>query len=378
MRICIDVSAAVHERAGLGRYTSELVAALLALDHNADYVMFYNNPASATIPPPLTSLPRLTTSLAIKPWRMAVLLSHMAGRSQDSLFPGIDLFHATDHLLPRLYCVKSVFTLHDLVFQVYPETHKSLNRWFLRLMIPRFLRAADAIIAISQWTKSDAVRLYGIPEEKITVIYEGVHPRFHRLHQTEIAAARQKYRLPQHAILYVGTIEPRKNLITLLDAYVQMLRQHAVADDTKLVIVGRKGWLYEPFFRRLHELGLEGQVIFPGFVADKDLPAIYAAADVFVFPSLYEGFGLPVLEAMACGAPVVCSNSSSLPEVAGDAALQFAPTDVASLAAALQRILSDGELRRRLVAAGVQRAQHFTWEETARQTLQVYRQVCNE
>jgi glycosyltransferase involved in cell wall biosynthesis len=172
----------------------------------------------------------------------------------------------------------------------------------------------------------------------------------------------------------VGTIEPRKNLSALLDAYA-LLRQHAVTDDTKLVMVGKKGWLYEPFFQHLHELGLEDQVIFPGYVADEELPALYGAAEVFVFPSLFEGFGLPVLEAMACGAPVVCSNATSLPEVAGDAALMVSPQDTAGLATAIQRVLADAELRAKLASLGMAQARRFTWEETARQTLAVYQQV---
>ena len=373
MRICLDISPAVHRRAGLGRYAQELTAALLAIDTENEYVAFYNRPSEAQIDPPLDRLSHLTTNLPNKPWRMSVLLAQLARIPQDRLFPGVDLFHATDHLLPRLSRVRSVFTLHDLVFRFYPETHMPLNRWFLTLMMPHFLRAADMVIAVSECTKRDAMRLYGLDEAKIRVIYEGVDPRFRSADPETIEAVRARYGLPERFILSVGTIEPRKNLTTLLEAY-RTLRDRG--SDFKLVIVGRKGWLYEGFFRRLRELGLEGEVVFPGFVPDEDLPALYSAAELFVFPSLYEGFGLPPLEAMACGTPVVCSNAASLPEVVGNAAIMVDPYDVEGLAEAMHRVLADADLREELREKGLARARQFTWERTARETVAVYREVC--
>ncbi len=372
MRVCINASPAVHHIAGLGRYTQELMAALMAVDSENEYVAFYNRPSEAEVDPPLERLPHLTTNLPTKPWRMSALLAHLARVSQDRLFPGVDLFHATDHLLPRLSRVKGVFTVHDLIFRFYPETHKPLNRWFLTFMMPRFLQAADGVIAVSECTKKDIVRLYGPDEGNIRVIYEGVNPHF-RPEPTEVtAAARERYGLSERFILCVSTIEPRKNLTSLLEAY-HVLRNQGT--ENKLVIVGKKGWLYESFFRRLRELGLENEVIFPGFVPDEDLPALYSAADLFVFPSLYEGFGLPVLEAMACGAPVVTSNTSSLPEVAGEAALLVDPTSVEELAGDMRRVLEKEELREELRAKGPKQAAKFRWENAARETLSVYEAV---
>jgi len=371
MRICLDLSPAVHQHAGLGRYAQELLLALAVTDGQNEYVVFYNNPAAAWVDPTLERFPKITTPLSYKPWRLSAMLAHFARIPQDSLFPGVALFHATDHLLPYFRRIKSVFTLHDLIFIFHPETHKPLNRWFLTLMMPRFLRAADAVIAVSECTKRDAVRFYGIPEEKITVIYEGVNPRFRPASPETIASVRARYNLPEHFILYVGTIEPRKNLTALLEAFHHLLATH----DLRLVIVGKKGWLYEGFFRRLRELGLGNRVIFTGYVPDEDLPAIYSAAELFVFPSLYEGFGLPVLEAMACGVPVICSNTSSLPEVAGDAALLVDPTDVRALAGAMEQALTDEALRVTLRARGIERAQRFTWARAAQETMQVYENV---
>jgi glycosyltransferase involved in cell wall biosynthesis len=268
--------------------------------------------------------------------------------------------------------VKTVFTLHDLIFRFYPEMHKPLNRWFLTLMMPRFLQAADAVVAVSECTKRDAVQTYGLDEAKIRVIYEGVNPRFRRSPPDVISAVRRKYDLPARFILSVGTIEPRKNLTSLLEAY-RALRDGG--SEFKLVIVGKKGWLYEGFFRKLYELGLEQEVIFPGFVPDEDLPAVYSAAGLFVFPSLYEGFGLPVLEALACGVPVISSNTSSLPEVTGEAALLVDPKSVEALTRAMRDVLDNKELRDELRAKGPRQAAKFTWEATARSTWGVYRDV---
>ena len=372
MRVCLDLSPAVHRRAGLGRYAQELSAALLEVDAENEYLIFFNRPRSARVEPPLHSLRRLTVAWSNKPWRMSALLAHFAGLSQDRLFPGVDLFHATDHLLPRFSRVRSVFTLHDLAFRLYPETHTALNRWFLSVMMPRFLQAADAVIAVSEHTKRDALRAYNLDEAKVRVIYEGVNPRFRPAPPEAVAVVRRKYGLPERFILSVGTIEPRKNLETALAAY-RALKEGGAAH--RLVIVGKQGWLYRGFFRRLREEGLEGEVVFPGFVPDDDLPALYSGADLFLFPSLYEGFGLPPLEAMACGAPVVCSDVSSLPEVVGDAALLVPPLDVRAWAEALRRLLGDADLRANLRARGLARAREFSWARAARATAEVYRQV---
>ena len=374
MRICIDASPAVHHRAGLGRYAQELTSALLAADTDNEYVAFYHRPEGAHVDPPLDRIPHLTTSLNTKPWRLAALLGQFLRIPQDRMFPGIDLFHATDHLLPRLSRVKTVFTLHDLIFRLYPETHKPLNRWFLTLAMPQFLRAANAVIAVSKNTKRDAVRFYNLDEAKFHVVYEGVNERFRPAPAQDVAHVRQVYALPEHFILSLGTIEPRKNLTALLEVYRHLLDR---GSELRLVVVGKKGWLYEGFFRRLRELGLEDEVIFPGFVPDEDLPAFYTAADLFVLPSLYEGFGLPVLEAMACGAPVVTSNASSLPEVAGEAGILVDPNDVRDLVRGIEQVLADEGKRKEMQVKGLQQAARFSWDRAARETLLVYHEAAN-
>jgi glycosyltransferase involved in cell wall biosynthesis len=372
MRICVDVSPAVHRRAGLGRYAQELTSALLAADEENQYVAFYHRPGDAQADPPLDRIPHLVSNLDTKPWRLSALLAHFFHVPQDRMFPDTDLFHATDHLLPRLSRVKTVFTLHDLIFRLYPETHKPLNRWFLTLMIPRFLQAADAVIAVSRHTAKDAMRFYGLDEKKIHVIYEGTNPLFRPAAKEAVARVRQTHNLPDRFILSLGTIEPRKNLTALLEAYRVL---HGARSEVGLVFAGKKGWLYEGFFHKLRALGLEDEVIFTGFVPEADLPALYSAAELFVFPSLYEGFGLPVLEAMACGTAVVASNASSVPEVSGDAALLVDPTSVVDLTRAIETVLENSVLREELKRKGPKQASKFSWDKAAQQTLEVYRSV---
>ena len=375
MKVTLDLSAAVQRRAGLGRYAEELARALVDLAAGDAIGLFYTDPQGRIPAPPLDALPRRTLRWPTKPWRLSALVSSYTHFPMDGLLGEADIFHATEHLLPYLRRVRSVFTLHDLIFLKYPETHLPLNRWFLSLMMPRFLRQADAIICISQWTKADAVRAYGLDPAKLVVIPEGVDPRFRPIKDSEsLADVRTRYRLPDHFILCVGTIEPRKNLVTLWEAY-RRLRQAGRSE--KIVVVGRKGWLYEETFARLRELGLEDDVIFPGYVAEEDLLVFYSLATCFCFPSLYEGFGLPPLEAMASGCPVVCSNSSSLPEVCGDAALLVPPTEVAGFASALERVLDHPELRADLRERGLRQAARFSWHEAARRTRDVYQAVMN-
>jgi glycosyltransferase involved in cell wall biosynthesis len=368
VRICLDISAAVHGRAGIGRYTQELTKSLVEVAPEATFTAFYNRSAEARPASPVDRIPRLTVPWGDKPWRLRVLLAHMIGLSQDRLFPGIDLFHATDHLLPRLERVPAVFTLYDLTY-LLTDTHTTLNRLFLTWMMPRFLQRARAIIAVSQCTRQDLLRHYAVEAGKVHVIYGGVNPCFRPASDTEIAQIRRQYGLPERFILAVGTLEPRKNYGVLLAAYRSLLDEGLQAG---LVIAGRKGWRYAEFYRQLARLGLKERVQILGSVADQDLPALYSAAHVFAFPSLYEGFGLPPLEAMACATPVVASSASSIPEVVGSAGLTVEPHDVNGLARAIAAILSDDGLRAGLRAAGPRQARQFTWERAARETLQVY------
>jgi glycosyltransferase involved in cell wall biosynthesis len=235
--------------------------------------------------------------------------------------------------------------------------------------MPLYCWRATHIIAVSEQTRRDIVSAYGVPAEKITVIYEAADTRFRIQPPEVVASARARYLLPERYLLFVGTVEPRKNLVRLLTAFERL---HAEGLTDALVIVGRRGWLTGDFDATLERSPARPAVLFPGFVPDDDLPAVYAGAQALVMPSLYEGFGLPVLEAMACATPVACSHNSSLPEVAGDAALLFDPFDVDSISDALRRILHDPDLQAHLRDAGLLQASHFSWERAAQETLAVY------
>jgi glycosyltransferase involved in cell wall biosynthesis len=354
--ITVDVSAAVNGRAGLGRYAGSLAAALAA-GHPGEMALFANGARrSASVPPELAALPLRMVRLGYKPWRMLVWMGQLAHAGFDFLIPDARLFHATEHLLLPLRGIPAVLTVHDLIYRLYPQHHKRLNCWYLNAAMPLFVRRASAIIAISQATKRDLVQHYGVAPEP----------------PEKVEAVRARYSLPERYILTVGTIEPRKNLERLVAALAELRRDEP---RLRLVVVGGLGWLYEGFFRAIEAHGQSEAVLRPGYIPDDDLPAVYAGAAVTALASLYEGFGLPILEAMACGSPVVCSDRGSLPEIGGEAARTFDPEDVEAIAAALRRALGDADLRAEMREAGYRWAAAFSWERAARETWAVYEGV---
>ncbi len=287
----------------------------------------------------------------------------------------VDIFHSTDFVLPPVRQARTILTVHDLTFMRLPQCAEAGLRAYLNKVVPRSIERADLVLADSQSTKDDLIELLGVSPDKIGVVYAGVEKRFRPM-EGEIALerARKRYGLDFPFILSLGTLEPRKNFTGLIEAYALMRgRGQRVGDrGLKLVIAGGKGWLYDEIFAKVEELGLAGEVIFPGFVADEDLPALYNLAELFVFPSLYEGFGLPPLEAMACGTPVVTSDRPSLPEVVGEAGLMVEATDPEALAEAMERVLTDENLRREMREKGLKQAEKFTWEAAAEKLLEAY------
>lgn len=366
--IYLDVSAAVHRRAGLGRYADSLARALIAARPDA-FALFYNRERNAGLPAGFPSVPTRTVALGYKPWRSLVLLAQMLRLSLNRVVPDVRLFHAMEHLLLPLRDVPTVLTVHDLIFRYLPEHHKAMNRAYLSLAMPLFCRRASHIITVSNASKQDLIAAYQVPSNKISVIYEAADPRFGPQPAELVEAVRVRYGLPSAFVLYVGTIEPRKNLVRLLDAW-QALYQKQEAPP--LVLIGRRGWLADDFFAALERCPVRDGVVLTGYVEDDDLPALYAAATLFVWPSLYEGFGLPPLEAMASGVAVACANTSSLPEVVGDAALLFDPHSPEALESALRSLCSDADLRAEFRYRGFKRAQEFSWERAARETLALY------
>lgn len=375
MHLCFDYSAAAQQGAGIGRYGREMLPRLRSGLSDADLSVFYNNAGHVSLPPAVAELRTFSTPLNNKLWRLHVWRDYLLGGKQDARFPGVDLFFAADHLLPRFEGVASIINIRDLSYLILPRFHTRFSRVFQRLLMPRFARQASHIIVPSNATRHDLTAHYHVPGDRITVVAEGVDDQFRRpVSHDDVERVRRHYDLPNPYLLYIGTLEPRKNVKGLLDAFAALL-QTASLPTLDLVLAGGLGWLYEETLRHITTLGIASRVRRIGYVANEELPALYRGAEVFAFPSWYEGFGLPPLEALASGTPVVSSNAASLPEVVGDAGLLVAPEDTAGLTHALKAVLDEPDLNARLRAAGPRQAASYTWERTANQTLELCRKV---
>jgi glycosyltransferase involved in cell wall biosynthesis len=375
--IGIDVTAALTQGAGIGRYTRELVRAVVAAGEENSYTLFSARPpAQLPVPEPVPAAAHVTVRQApLSPRWLYRLWYRLRLPLPVQWFTGpVDLFHSPDFVLPPLRGdVPALLTVHDLSFLHYPETFTPALVNYLNRVVPRSVARATHVLADSQATKDDLEALWQVPAAKITVLYSGVDDHFRPVtDDAAIAAVRDKYGLGRAPYLFsISTIQPRKNYQVLIRAFKPL----ASAWPHNLVIAGGKGWLYEAVLAEVAKQGLEERVSFIGFVADADLPALYSDATLFLFPSLYEGFGLPLLEAMACGVPVLAANASSLPEVAGDAAVLLSPHEEVAWSAAIARLLEEPERRVQRVAAGFRQARRFTWRKAAQQLRAIYRQL---
>jgi len=378
MRIGIEGKVLTPRIGGIGRYAIQLLDALLALSsqhhHDPEFVIFTA---------PQTDRRCLEAISASRCERFRHIKSTLL-RSSMLLAVGarweqIDVWHGLDQSGIPLWgkVGKSVVTIHDVIPLVLPWAFPRRHRWVLATALGRIRKQAEMVIVPSNAVAEDVVQHLHVERQRITVIPEGCDPRFQPVGEPVRDAIRRRYDLPERYILFVGTLEPRKNVKALLQAFARIADEQP-QDHLKLVIVGRPGWGSEDYGAMVEALGLQTAVQFTGFVDDEYLPDLYRGALLFVYPSLYEGFGLPVLEAMACGIPVITSNRSSLPEVAGDAALLVDPTQPEALAAAMSAVLHDDALRQALRAKGLARAAAFTWEVAAQQTVAVYRTVSRD
>ncbi len=370
LKVTVDFSPVVRGSAGIGKYVTGLIGSFVELGDPDRLTLFLPRRGRSGLDSRYALLPAVENFLPERVWRGWSWATRRAGMGLDGMVGAPDLFHATDNVFPGLKRARTVFTLYDLVIVRHPETVSPMNRAYLRAILSLALRDADRIIAISEFTKQEAIEIYGTSSERIVVIPLGVHDDFAPASDAAMASVRERYALPGPYLLTVGTIEPRKNLPTLFRALRALERM-----EHRLVVVGAPGWKRSMALAELDLVRAGDRVRFLGRVPEADLPALYSAASLLLFPSLYEGFGIPVLEAMACGTPVVCSNSASLPEVGGDAVHLVPPTDADAWAGAIERLLGDDRERSDLRARGLRRAACFRWSATARKTLNVYREV---
>ena len=371
MRIGFDATALPSKPVGAGRYIIRLVRALAALNMEHELVVFVQDNRRALIDTPSLENVHWIETHATSPARRLIweqtVLPQLARRA------GIDLLHSPHYTRPLELVCASVVTFHDMTFFLYPQLHTRAKRLFFPSIMRMSARRAEAIIADSESTRRDAVRILDIPEEKIFTVPLGIGEEFHPITDVSLLEdCRRRYNLPQVFMLYVGLVEPRKNLPLLLDAYARLAKEE---DPPPLIVVGRLGWMYEDVFRQIEALHLQNQVHFTGYIPDSDLPLVYNLAQSLLYPSRYEGFGFPPLEAMACGTPVITTAVSAMQDQVGDAGLLVPPQDEQALTEAMRRLLHDRALREALSIRGRRQAEKFTWNQTANKTLKIYQQV---
>ena len=377
MRIAINANlvsfSGTYRQAGVSKYTELLIKGLAEVDGQNEYLIYFGNgphPADFAVGPnfklrasrfntekPLT---RIGWEQAISPF--------VLGRDRPAIL------HCPVNVMPLTALCPTVLTIHDLGFMRFPERYKPAKRRYLQAMTSLSARRAAHIITPAESGRQEVIELLKVRPDRVTAVPEGVALQFRRLPETEVTTWRETHDVPERFVLYVGTLEPRKNLPLLIRAFARWRREEPQeAEGVKLVLGGAKGWLYEEIFRLVEELDLTAVTRFQGYISENELPLWYNSAGCFVYPSVYEGFGLPPLEAMACGCPVVTSNTSSLPEVVGEAGWQVGPTDETALTEAISRLLTDRTERDRRRTAGLAQAARFSWQAAARHTLEIYK-----
>lgn len=368
-----------YRQAGLSRYVYELLTNLPKVAPQGRYTAFVSNEripadfrrAARGVRLSRSRFPTMRAPVRIG-WEQTVLPLAAAGAR-------LDLLHCPVNVRPLISPCPTIITIHDLIFLRYPQNFHPAKQRYLRTMTGWSARHTAHVIAVSEATRKDVIDLLGVRPDRVTTVHNGVGEQFKPVEESRRIAFMREKDLAGRAVLYVGTLEPRKNITLLLRAF------HAISDDPSLedvtlIIGGSKGWYYDEIFQTAEELGLlsRGRVRFLGRVPDEELPLWYNVASVFAYPSMYEGFGLPPLEAMACGAPVITSNRSSLPEVVGDAGILLDPEDVGAWARALRQILSDGQAAAKWRELGPKQAGKFSWERAARETAEVYDRVMSK
>lgn len=370
MHIAIDAHSVGTQLGGNETYATNLIESLAEIDHTNRYTLYVTRQSAidrfANRWPNFTVKQTLPHTPIV---RIPVTLSAELRKHP------VDVLHVQYTAPPFCPC-PVVTTIHDLAFEHLPETFKRRSWMQLRLTVRHTARRAAEIITVSEYSRQDISATYGISPERITVTPEAASPQFIRItSETELQNVRRKYGIERDYILALGSIQPRKNLVRLIEAYTYLSERHSDMELPRLVIAGKKGWLESEVFRVAKASAAAHDVVFTGYVPDSELPALYSGALCFIYPSYFEGFGLPVLEAMQCGTPVITGNRTSLPEVAGAAGLLIDPFDSQSIADGIAHLLRNPDVRDDLSRRGLERAKLFDWRKTAKQTLQIYKRA---
>jgi len=379
MRVLISAMQ-VGNLSGTGTYTRKIVEYMIAAGSDMEFVLVWPKEAAG---PRLRSPGQMNILYAPAgtPVVRAVREQWLVRRVARHVDP--DIIHYPASIGPWIQGMpagsmldRCIVTVHDLAFLKFPERFSTARRLYYRTSMVRGARRAAHVIADSESTRQDLIERGGVPADRITVVHLGVDKTFAPVDDTIAAArVREKYFLPPRFFLFVGTIEPRKNVACIVEAYAQLAGK---LDNIRLVVAGRRGWKFGLLYQQIEQAGLADRIFMPGRIDDEDLPALYSCAEAFVWPTMYEGFGLPLLEAMACGTPVISSDIDVVREVVGDAAVLVDPRSPAELTDAMWRVVSTAGFRDDLVRRGIARAHKFSWEQTATRTLAVYERVANE
>jgi len=374
IRIGIDATPLPEYPAGAGTYIIQLIRALTNLENQARFVIFAQKNQQTMIGCP--EIQNVTWISSPKMSPIQRLLWEQISLPILLLRNKVDVFHSLHYTRPILLPCASVVTFHDMTFFLYPKLHTRLKRILFPIAIRISAYLSDHIIAVSECTQQDAMRILNLNPLRISAIPNGISEDFRPITDNSLLEeCRNLYHLPENFILFTGLIEPRKNLPALINAYALLVKEFS---PPPLVIVGRSGWGNIQLSELINQQNLKDQIIFTGYISARDLPIVYNLAQVFVYPSLYEGFGFPPLEAMACGIPVVSSDSSAMREIIGEAGILVPARDINALADAIRSLLQDSSLRLYYSSLGKQRSKLYSWKRTAQETLRVYQQVTRE
>lgn len=375
MKVALELQPLLKHRTGVGWYTFEIIKRLVEQESGIEYSGFYFNFLNRNQLP--EELSNVTSKVCkLMHYRVYQRIWNYVPISYSSIFGRkADIYHFFNYLVPPGVKGKVIVTIYDMVFKRFPGTMSNANFKALENNLLKSADRADIIITISENSKNEIVQYLGIDPAKIQIVSPGVDVARYKedISVSQKEAVKRKYNLPDEYILYLGTLEPRKNVESIIDSFFCL--RESYNKDIKLVIAGKKGWGFDTIFQRVESYGLQECVDFIGYVEEVDKPAIYNMAEVFMFPSLYEGFGMPVIEAMAAGVPVITSNNSSLPEAAGDAAKLLDPMDTEAMAAELYNILTNSSMRDEMIKKGLEQSSRFTWENSIEQLVNIYKRI---